>query len=88
MQKQFPFQTIQFSISTRFKYQNSCFSNISTQLIIFDSDIGPHQVLPLPARVDVGAMKNKGVLRILQSANMTGISPSNCLVSYLGHSFV
>ena len=31
---------------------------------------------------------NKGVLRIPQSSNITGTSPSDCLVSYLGHSLV
>ena len=29
---------------------------------------------------------NKGVLRIPQSSSITGTSPSDCLVSYLGHS--
>ena len=29
----------------------------------------------------------KGVLRIPQSFCITGTSPSDCLVSYLGHSF-
>ena len=29
---------------------------------------------------------NEGVLRIPQSASITGISASDCLVSYLGHS--
>ena len=30
---------------------------------------------------------NKGVLRIPQSSSISGASPSNCLVSYSGHSF-
>ena len=29
---------------------------------------------------------NKGVLRIPQSSSITGTSPSDCLVSYTGHS--
>ena len=38
------------------------------------------------ARVDVEAMAMKGVLRIPQSSSITGTSPSDCFVSYLGHS--
>ena len=43
-------QTIQFSISTQFKYQT----------VLFDPYIGPYQVLPLRAKVDLGAMVMKG----------------------------
>ena len=32
-----------------------------------------------------GGDGNKGVLRILQSSSITGLSPSDCLVSYSGH---
>ena len=34
-----------------------------------------------------GSNGNEGVLRILQSLSITGASPSDCLVSYPGHSF-
>ena len=34
-----------------------------------------------------GSNDIEGVLRIPQSSNITGISPSDCLVSYLGHSW-
>ena len=44
------FQTIQFSISTQFK----CLR------VLFDLLIGPYQVLPLQARVDLGVMEMKG----------------------------
>ena len=33
-----------------------------------------------------GSNGNKGVLRIPQSSSITGGSPSDCLVSYPGHS--
>ncbi len=46
MSKEFLFQTIQFSISM--------------QLVIFNKQIGPYQVLPFRARVDPGAMAMKG----------------------------
>ena len=39
-------------------------------------------MLPLWVRVDNG---NKEVLRISQSSNITGASPSDCLVLYPGH---
>ncbi len=48
-------------------------------------------MLPLRARVDLGAMAmkgsdgNEGVLRIPQSSSIAGTSPSDCLVSYPGH---
>ena len=34
-----------------------------------------------------GSNGNEGVLRIPQSPSITGTSPSDCLVSYPGHSF-
>ena len=72
------FQTIQFSMSfiyTQFKYKTT----------LFDLQIEPNQVLPLQARVDLGAMAIKGYR---QSPSITGASPSDCLVSYPGHSLV
>ena len=33
-----------------------------------------------------GSDDNEGVIRIPQSSSITGISPSDCLVSYPGHS--
>ena len=41
-------------------------------------------VLPLTARVDLGAVA-KTVLCIPQSSRITRASPSDCFVSYLGH---
>ena len=35
-----------------------------------------------------GSNGNEGELQILQSSHITGISPSDCLVSYLGHSLM
>ena len=43
-------------------------------------------MLPLRARVDLGAMAMKRVLRIPQSSSTAGTSPSDCLVSYPGNS--
>ena len=43
-------------------------------------------MLPLWSRVDQGAMAMKGVLRIPQSSSITGALPSDCFVSYPGHS--
>ena len=44
-------------------------------------------MLPLWARLDLGAMDgNEGELHIPQSFRITGTSPSDCLVSYPGHS--
>ena len=46
MLKTVPFQTIQFSISM--------------QLVFFNLEIGPYQVLPFQTKVDLGAMAMKG----------------------------
>ena len=40
----------------------------------------------IPGQSEPGSDGNKGVLRIPQSSSITGASPSDCLVSYLGHS--
>ena len=39
-----------------------------------------------PGQSGPGSGGNKGVLRIPQSSSITGTSPSDCLVSYPGHS--
>ena len=38
-----------------------------------------------PGQSGPGSNVNEGVLRIPQSSSITGISPSDCLVSYPGH---
>ncbi len=43
-------------------------------------------VLFNPGQSGPGSNGNKGVLRIPQSSNTAGTSPSDCLVSHLGHS--
>ena len=40
----------------------------------------------LPLRGGLGSDGNEGVHRILLSSNITGSSPSDCLVPYPGHS--
>ena len=41
-----------------------------------------------PGQSGPGSDGNEGVLRIPQSSSFTGTSPSDCLVSYPGHSLV
>ena len=55
------------------------------QLILFNPLIGPYQALPC---WDSGPKSNgnEGVLCIPQSSSITETSPSDCLVSYTGHS--
>ena len=50
-------------------------------LVLFNPSIGPYQVLPLRARVDLGAMAIEGYSAFPKA----GTSPSDCLVSYPGH---
>ena len=42
----------------------------------------------IPGHSGPGSNGNEGVLRIPQSASITGTSPSDCLVSYPGYSSV
>ena len=53
------------------------------QLILFN----PYISDTIPGQSGPGSNGNEGVLCIPQSSSITGTSPSNCLVSYLGHSF-
>ena len=39
-----------------------------------------------PGQSGPGSNGNEGVFRILESSSITGTSPSDCLVSYPGHS--
>ena len=43
-------------------------------------------MLPLQARVDLGAMAIKGYSAFPQNFSIAGTSPSDCLVSYPEHS--
>ena len=70
MSKTVLLQAIQFSISTQFN---------SIQPIDWILSSASTR-----ARVDLGAIGSKGVLRIPQSSSITGISPSNWLVSPQG----
>ena len=73
MSKTVLFQVIQFSISTQF----SSIWHIATTL----------SGATTPAQSAPGSDDNEGVLRIPQNSNITATSPSDCLVSYPGHSF-
>ena len=80
-------QTIQLSISTQFKYLNSSFSSNSvlqsSSIWAIDwTRLGVTTAGQSGPRSD----RNEGVHRITQSSSLTGISQSNCLVSYSGHS--
>ena len=66
-------QAIQFSISTSF----SSFRHIDTTL----------SGATTPGPSTPGSDGNIGILCTLQSSSITGTSPSDCLVSYQGHSF-
>ena len=42
----------------------------------------------IPGQSELVSDGNEGVLRILQSSSITDVSPSDCLVSYTGHSLI
>ena len=66
------FRTIQFSINTQF-------SSIWPMDRTLSGATTPGQSGP-------GSNDNERVLHILQSSSITEVSPSNCFVSYPGHS--
>ena len=72
MSKTVPFQTIQFSISMQFS------SIWPLDRALLDATT--------PGQSGSGSDGNEGVLCIPQSSSITGTSPSDCLVSYPGHS--
>ena len=56
------------------------------QLVLFNPLIGPLAGATISGWSEPGSDSNEGVLRAPQSPNITGTSPSDCLVSYPGHS--
>ena len=58
------------------------------QLVLFNPLIGPLSGATTPGQSGPGSNGNEGVPRIPQSSSITGTSPSDCLVSYPGHSCV
>ena len=55
-------------------------------LVLFDPKTGLSGATT-PGQSEPGSNGNEGVLHIPQSSSITGISPSDCLVSYPGHSW-
>ena len=94
MSKKVLFQIIQLSISTQFKYKyclivkafqaiqfaQTIHFNISMLLVLFNPWIWPYQVLPLRARVDLGAMTIKGYSAFPKAPVL--LEPHHLIVSY------
>ena len=55
-------------------------------LILFNPLIGPLSGATTPGQSGPGSNGNEEVLRIPQISSIAGTSPSDCLVSYRGHS--
>ena len=97
MSKSVPFQAIQFSISTLFKCKYNLivktflfllFSLVNQFLIQTIQFISALSGSSVPGLSGTGSNGNEVVLRISQNSSITETSPSDCLVSYLGHSLV
>ena len=90
MSKTVLFQKIQFCISTQFSCQNSSISSYSVNISTRFSSIWPIGWTLSGATTEgqsgPGSNGNEEVLHIPQSSSISGTSPSNYLVSYLGHS--
>ena len=72
MSKTALFQIVQFSISTQFSSIRPMDRTLSDATT--------------PGQSEPRSVGNEGVSCISQSSSITEISPSDCLVSYLGHS--
>ena len=55
-------------------------------LVLFNPKIGPLSGATTPGQSGPGSDGNEVVLRIPQRSSIAGTSPSDCLVSYPGHS--
>ena len=55
-------------------------------LVLFNPSMGPLSGATTPGQSELGSNGNEGVLHIPQSSSITGTLPSDCLVSYPGHS--
>ena len=55
-------------------------------LVLFDPQVGPLSGATTPDQSGTGSNVNEGVPHIPKSFSITGTSPSDYLVSYLGHS--
>ena len=101
MFKKVPFQTIQLSMSTvllskTFLFQAIQFSQtVLIQRIQFSISMQFSSIQPIdralsgttiPGQSGPGSNGNEEVLHIPQSSSITGTSPLDCSVSYLGHS--
>ena len=80
MSKTFLFQAIQFTQTIPF--------SISMPLVLFNPLIRPLSSATTPGQSGPGRNGNEEVLRISQSSNIAGTSPSDCLISYPGYSLV
>ena len=78
LSKTFLFQAIRFSQTVEF-----C---ISMQFISIQPIDRARSGATIPGQTGPGSNGNEGVLRISQSSSINGTSPSDCLVSILGHS--
>ena len=92
MSKTVPFQTIQLSTSMQFKckysliVKNISISSHSAQSNSSNSNNSVLSCAIILGQSGPGSHGNEGVLHIPQSPCITGTSPSDCFVSYPGHS--
>ena len=91
MSKQFYFKIIQFSISTQVQCQKILlFQTIQFIISTQFSSIWPIDrtlsTVTIPGQTGPRSDGNEGVLRIPQGSSFIEASPSDCFVSYPGHS--
>ena len=84
------FQTIQLSMSAEFNFKTVLFQSVQFNISTEFSSIWPiDRTLSGATTPEQSGPRRDGnneVLRIPQSSNMSGASPSGCFVSFAGHS--
>ena len=61
--------------------------NSNHGLVLFNPSIGPLSGATPPGQSGAGNYDNEGVFHIPESSNISETTPSDCLVSYPGHSW-
>ena len=88
--KQFSFTYVQFFVYTLLNEETVLFQRIKFSMSSQSSSIWPIDRTLLgattPGQSGLGSDGNKRVLCIPQNSSITGTSPSDCFVSYAGHS--
>ena len=67
------------SLTIQLNHQSFVYTQLNDQTVLFDPEIGPYQMLPLRARVNLGAMAMKGYTAFAKASAI--LEPHHQIVS-------